>query len=287
MAFFYKYFLADGSQNLLAEYNIKQDTSTGRVDSSLIQTSNGHSIDYLGSTRRLPRGQQIVVRGTYAEEVSLIDDETGDLIVDEKGNTLATGNGGDTLRAQTEQIRAQIGKLGNLQRQGYEDNALTYKDARLMHVKSEANYKDGRSYSQLDLTFEVSQTKWRSFSQTVTSGTLIASLNLFTVDSIGTESVEDAEIIITPTGGALTSILIELNDSSFTWSGNLAVGKDLVINCGKSQIFANGIDAYNGLTLNNNHVSASWLVLRNESNEIDITPDVACNITVRHFDQWM
>lgn len=267
-------------------YNIEQDLSVGQVDSALLDTVNGRSVNYLGSLRRVPRSQQIQVQGIYNEDVSLIVDDLNNFIVDESGNIFVSGASGNTLRAQIDALRSAIGTVQKLFRQDLDTGLLRWKLSRLIAVQQPKSYRDRGVISNLSAVFETAQPRWKTETITTTTESLSVGVSTVTVDSLGTEDIDDAVITITASGSAVGSVRIVLNDADFTWTGTLSAGNDLVIDCGALTIQNNGVDAYADLTLAAGHALDGWLKLLAESNEINVTVDVACDITVEHYDQW-
>lgn len=267
-------------------YNIEQDLSVGQVDSALLNTANGRSVDYLGSLRRVPRSQEIQVQGIYHEDVSLLVDESNNFIVDDLGNMFVSGASGDTLRAQIDALRSAIGTVQKLYREDLDTGVLRWKLSRLTSVSQPKSYRDRGVISNLSAIFETAQPRWKAETVTTTSASLTSGTTTVTVDSLGTEAIDDAVITITADGGTVSSVRIVLNDADFTWAGTLADGDDLVIDCGALTIQNDGVDGYSDFTLAAGHALDGWLRLLAESNEINVTVDAACDIMVEHYDQW-
>lgn len=280
----YTYTTFDGVT--LPIYNTEQDHSPGAVESALIDTPNG-AYDYLGSTRRLPRKQEISVGGILYSETNLLVDESGNFIVDESGNYLTEGDTGDTLRAQIDGLKNKLGRVGLLVRVDSESGTSRQKLCRLLRFNHPRRYDDRLIYAQVSAMFETAQVNWKSTSATTTNDSLSAGANVLTVDVLGTEDVNDAIITVTAGASALTSINIQIGDADFTWTGTLASGNDLVIDTGALTIENDGADAYSGFVLNAGHLLPGWLLLLTESNEIDVTVSHDCTISVVHYDQWM
>lgn len=267
-------------------YNIEQDLSVGEVDSSLLKTANGRAVDYLGTQQRLPGSQQIPIKGIYHEDVSLLVDESNNFIADESGNTFISGASGNTLRAQIDALRSAVGTVQKLYRQDLDTGDLRWKLCRLLSVPQPKTYRDRGVIAHVSALFDTAQPRWRAETITTTSESLSPGSTTVTVDSLGTDPVDDAIITITADGGAVTSVRIVLNNADFSWAGTLADGDELVINCGALTIQNDGVDAYGDFTLAAGHALDGWLRLLAESNEIGVTVDAACDITVEHYDQW-
>lgn len=101
----------------LPQYNTMDDLSTGEVDSALVDALNG-SVDYYGSTRKLPRSQKILFRGTYLARKGYIVDEFERALLNEQGDRLlSTSQFFYDLQAKTDVMKSRLGILGQLFRQ--------------------------------------------------------------------------------------------------------------------------------------------------------------------------
>lgn len=266
--------------------NATQDHSTGTVDSTLISTVNGKSIDFLEGQRRLPRGHRIALSGIYKQDVDFLVDHNGDFIVDHNGDFILTGDEGDTLRAQVNAIRRLIGDKHILKRVDWDSTEERVTEGRVMQVQMINRHTQRQAYADLRIILEVSDPLWRSVGLTTTTDTLATGVNTFTVSSLGEEEIDDAEIFFVPTS-TLTSVEFKLNDSHWIWTGTCNAGQELAVRAGPEAIGVDGLGIYPAGFLQSDHLSPSWFTLQPSTNNIEITTNAPCAVTMRHFDKWM
>lgn len=268
-------------------YNHEQDHATGDVDSSLVTTPNA-AYDYLGTTRRLTKRQTIAVKGTYHDELDYLVDQAGNFVVDQAGNLIVVGAAGDTLRNQLDRLKAMLGRSDQLWRTDYSAGLRRWKQARLLKVEHPTTVSNRTVFANIGATFETNQAAWRNETGTTTPLVLVNGSNIATVDVLGTEDVNDAIVTITATG-TITSAHVTLAATGvdFTWTGTLAIGNALVIDCGKLTVKNNGVDAYSGFTLAAGHTAPGWLqLLAQSANSVVVVVNAAGNLSVAHYDQW-
>jgi hypothetical protein len=74
--------------------------------------------------------------------------------------------------------------------------------------------------------------------------------------------VRDTVITIRAVGTPITELGVSLAGKfDWHWTGSLAVGKDLIIDCGTKRITNDGADAYAGFALQAGHADNDWLPL--------------------------
>lgn len=101
----------------LPDFNTVDDLGTGEVESSLVDALNG-SVDYYGSTRKLPRAQKIPFRGAFVAQNGRLTDGLGRLLLDgNKKYLLPTEQFFTDLQQKTDALKSRLGVLGRLYRQ--------------------------------------------------------------------------------------------------------------------------------------------------------------------------
>lgn len=87
----------------------------------------------------------------------------------------------------------------------------------------------------------------------------------------GNTNVVNPIIKITATGDDVVSVHLECNVCSLTYTGNVAIGHKLVIDCGARSVTNSGIGDYNGLSFDGNHRTHEWFILEPGVNTIAYT----------------
>jgi len=268
-------------------YNPEQDAGAD-AESGLIDTV-GRTFDYVGSRQRLPRRQAVHVRGVFYGFMTFWETESGDRIVTETGDELIFGNGTQMLRAQLDALTAKIGAQGQLVRKRWDDQSVTqWITARLLRARPRSRVEDHTVATEVDALFESSMAAWRSSTATSTNGTLVSGGSVgMLVESGGNAQVDDAVITVTASG-AITSLRFQAaaEDVDFSWSGSLASGQSLVIDCGARTVQIGSTDAYN-LALNAAHTALGWLVLPAGLISLVVTSDGPGSVQIDHYDQWV
>ena len=104
--------------------------------------------------------------------------------------------------------------------------------------------------------------------------TMASSPHTFTVTNGGNKDSTYNIIVVTAGSAAITSVRIQNTTSGLsdiTWTGTLAAGNELRIDCGTFSVTNDGTNAYSGITVNSGHSQGPWLSLAPGNNEIDIT----------------
>ena len=103
------------------------------------------------------------------------------------------------------------------------------------------------------------------------SVTLNTSPKTLTVTNGGNGTVRNAVITIVAGSAAITALTIASGDTDIDWTGTLASGDALVIDCGAKSILNDGANAYSGFAYGSNHALAGWLELPPGDTDIVIT----------------
>lgn len=283
----YRYTTFDGVN--LPKYRPEDDLGVGSVSSTLLDSLGG-VFDYTGGTRRLPKRHNIAYRGKYVGDAdTLWVDESGIEYVDENGNNYTIGADYiGNLREQRDSIMAKIGVWGVLIRRREEDSLEQYKLAHLLDAKYIRTVEDVNRVANIEIAIEAPGTPWKRTTPTTTSDSLATGANTLAVTVSGTEQVRDAVITITAVSN-ITAVTITLgSNTSFTFSGTLLAGNDLVIDTGALTVQNDGVDAYSSFALGGSHTADGWLVLESGTNNLSIAVTGGPGtISIEHYDQWM
>lgn len=124
-----------------------------------------------------------------------------------------------------------------------------------------------------------------------------ASPEVLTVNNGGDLAVDDSGITVTATSSAITYLKITGYDqetpaviqTEWEFTGTIAAGTSLVVDCGDWTVLNDGVDAYGNFALTANHVIAPWLRLHPGNNTINVyftCGDAASTITLTYSDGW-
>jgi hypothetical protein len=271
----------------LPTYNAAQEHNIG-VASTLTPAIGGVA-DYYGSRRRLPQITQFAVKGIYAGDLYYVVDESGNNVDDGADILLVAGDDDTDLRAQLDLLRGAIGTRGTLYRKRWDDLAVQWKTARLLQVRRSTATKDRTVMAELECTFDAPDARWRHASLTTASASLVDDGTLgLKVNNSGPETVEDGTLTITASG-AITSITVTCvaQGVSFAWTGSLASGQALIIDCGAQTVRKAGADAYANFARASDHTARTWLPLAAGLNTILITSDGPGTAGVTFYAQFL
>ncbi len=198
----------------------------------------------------------------------------------QRGGEIVAASPAD-FRTQFNTLRALIGVRDKLWRE-WDDGTLEWTYARL--VAGGASRQSGNILDlAVDLSFVQVSPSWYGDTASSTTTDLVSSPQTIVESNGGNADVANAIITITAPGTLstpITSITIAISAiSSFTWSGSLAAGDVLVIDCGAWSIKKNGVAAWN-VSFDSSHTINGMLVLAPGSNSIDFStvPAVPANV---------
>ena len=104
-------------------------------------------------------------------------------------------------------------------------------------------------------------------------------------------NLPQTDVVITITAG--TNIIIDPTfegpGAVLTWEGTIPVGESLVIDSGARQVLLDGVDAYDGLTLDALHTLEGWFVLHPGNNvllQVGTYAFDGANWTITFKDRW-
>ena len=219
----------------LPMYNTVDDLSTGEVDSTLVQTFNG-AVDYFGSTRRTPKTQKMIFKGTYVAQRGVIGmlgngGEFHPLVDNKERKYLNSDSFFADLKVQTDLLKGKLGYLDRLIRQPEDAvgktgtaRAQQWKLSRLLSVKHERTLKDVDRVAHIEATFETIMYAWKSEYVTYfpVGGSPGITTNFQATPEItvgGTQSVNDFIIRLKPRS-AMSKFTVAVNGSTITWDMN-------------------------------------------------------------------
>lgn len=88
-----------------------------------------------------------------------------------------------------------------------------------------------------------------------------ASPYVLTVTNSGNGICYDPVITITAGTNAITALTIATSTTDIDWTGNIAPGDALIIDCGAKSIKDDGVNAYSGFSYGGSHTANGWLEL--------------------------
>lgn len=261
----------------LPRYNATADFTGGRAESPLQETVNGQ-YDAWGALRVVPRAPTVTLQGIYAadlEEAEAWITGAGDTLVTGAGDSLIVAEGAPiTARAQMEELRALIGKVGALTRVALDDDAEEQTmQARLLEVRHMTRGAWHGVIAQVDCVWQsVGDPYW-------TDGVLHTVTGLTPTAVVGGNApVRDA--ILTLTGAIASSATITGAGHNLTWTGALAGGQTLVLS--GMAVTANG--AASRATWNSGHAHDVLIELEPGSNALTITGPASSSLS--WYDKW-
>ena len=88
---------------------------------------------------------------------------------------------------------------------------------------------------------------------------------------LGNEAVTDPVITLIPVSADVTRVEIQGTKAHLLFTGRIAVGSALSIDCGAYSVLNNGIDAFDAFSLGPDHTLSNWLTLEPGDNPITVT----------------
>ena len=187
-----------------------------------------------------------------------------------KGDVVSTSAA--NFRTALNAIKAKIGKRGVLWRQ-WDDGTEEWCIARLTGESSSrtpGNILD----LPVDLTFTMVSPVWYGKTINTVSGSFAGASATLSLPNDGNAPVANAVITLTSPASApatITSLVVSKSGQTyFTWSGSLAAGQSLVIDCGAKSVKRAGINAY-ALVFSTSHTISDWLRLDPGANSVTFT----------------
>lgn len=275
----------------LPYYNPEQDLSTGTVDSTLM-ASVGGMFDVWSSIQRTPRLIKHTVSGIYAADdtLLLLTDHAGNQIVDHAGNRIMVATDVQQVRGLVDALRAKTGVRGALWRRRWDDMTVAqWKTARLLSVQDRSNLEHRTVATQVDCLFESAMANWRSAAADVVSGTLVSGGQVgLLLGSEGNATIEDSVLTVTASG-TITSLQFSFPHLGvdLRYTGTIAAGSVLTIDCGTQTVTLDGAAAYSGFSLGNGHTARGWLPLPPGPWALLVGSDGTGTVQSSHYDQFV
>lgn len=211
------------------------------------------------------------------------------------------------LQAAYNELRAMRGVRSNLY-MTQPDGSVYWTTARLLKIVSPSG-PDNIRHLELTMTFELIEPVWHG--ERTGSGWVLdagevldAGLTLDESDGVtvlntspknvtvingGNATVKNAVITVTAVGTDITSLIIaKSGETQLVYSGTIAVGESLVIDCGAWSVENDGADDYANFDLGASHAIEEWLHLDPGSNTITVTRTGGANSTIgfTFYDLW-
>lgn len=168
-----------------------------------------------------------------------------------------------TLESTMSAWHAKVGVRGLLRRRLL--SAATYQDITARLVEITAPIRPSATHGkQIKPTwrFQVLDEFWRSSSIQTDSFTLNAVPKACVTGNSGNAVVRDCVLTVTALISMITQLTVAISGvAEWTFTGNIATGTALVVDCGARTVRNNGADAFSGFTLTSNHKSPDWLPL--------------------------
>ena len=137
------------------------------------------------------------------------------------------------------------------------DTTQRWRYARLLSAR--ASLKAGLgAYQQYDMAFQLFSSYWHGADR---SSSGVKAGSPFTLDNDGNRAVTDAILTWTPAGSASTTFTLTVTGiTQISYTGTVADGKALVIDCGKRSVLNDVANAYtSAFTLTASHTIDNWL----------------------------
>ncbi|NLD42663.1 MAG: hypothetical protein GX657_04120 [Chloroflexi bacterium] len=239
-----------------------QPQGAGPVASSLVRLPGGGAYDWRGSDRARREAETMRLKGVWvAESIAAMETK------------LAV-------------LRALVGTRDRLWRSN--GTAQHWRVARLLELKSDL--AAGMAVDALlEFTFETLPGPWNGTARTV-NATLDASPKTVACTNSGNLRVTDPVVTVTAAGSPITVVRVRVTGvTDLQWTGALAVGQSLVIDCGARTVRAGGADAYSGITYLSGHTVPEWLRLQPGANSVLIYRtggSAASTAKVEYSDGW-
>lgn len=217
----------------------------------------GYWFNSLGTARSRPMARQLSLRGSY------------------KAASAAA------LQTLHDALMALVGKYDVL----WMDCGITqrWRYARLLQVRAPArpNIPLAQEYN---MTFELYGRYWSGASQSSSHAK-----GTFTLPNAGDVPVTDAVLIWTPSGSSSTTFSVTVTGvSEISYTGTVASGQALQIDCGQKSVLAAGVNGYTIVfSLTANHTIDDWLRIEPGGTSIVVASNAAGgSFAYNYSDAW-
>jgi len=211
----------------------------------------------------------------------------------------------EEVQTELDALRALRGVRAKLWARTYDDE-VRFVWARLQRVDYRRTNRNF-NVQPVSLTWRVGNQHWRGHDHTAWvldegyylddglyldddgyTFTLDTAPKFVTVTNGGNRATPDVRFTITAVTTPITVITLSCGDAEFTYTGSVAVGEQLVIDCGAQQVLNDGADAYIGFSLGASHGIEEWMLLEPGDNIIEVARTGGNNSTllVEFQDRW-
>ena len=250
------------SATVLPTLDGSQPQGAGPVESSLVRLPGGGAYDWRGSERAQIGPTTLLTKGVWVEATVAL------------------------METKLAALKALVGVRDRLWRNN--GARQDWRWARLLEVRSDL--EAGLAADALiEMQFEALPGAWMGSGHLV-NATLDASPKAAVCTNLGNVRVTHGIVTITAAGSAITQVKVAIAGvSEIQWIGTLAVGTNLVIDCGARTIRNAGVNAYAGFSLTANHLVTDWLRLEPGANSVLIYRtggSAASTASVNYNDGW-
>ena len=184
-----------------------------------------------------------------------------------------------------------LGQRKKLWRKQEDDGAYQWKYARLVRCQWDRDVSQSQ-HAEVISEFEAAG-YWKSATATDSTATGTGPYILDPVGG-GEAPVYDAVFTLQAATSPITSVSMadEASSIDWTWTGSVAAGQSLTIDCGAFSVQNNGVNAYSSFVLNNDHASDYWCaILPGTDNEFTVTLTVSAPglhlSEIEWYDSWV
>lgn len=234
-----------------------------------------------------------------------VDDESLDLPANITKRYTIYASTPEEVQTQLDALRALRGTRAKLWARTYTDE-VRFVWARLQRVEYRRTNKNF-NVQPVSLTWRVGNQHWRGHDHTewdldegyyLDDGlyldddgytfTLDTAPYYATVTNGGNRATQDVRFTITAVATPITVITLSTGLAEFTYTGSVAVGDQLIIDCGAQQVLNDGADAYVGFSFGATHGIEEWMLLEPGDNIIEIARTGGNNSTIliEFQDRW-
>jgi len=192
------------------------------------------------------------------------------------------------LDAEFSAWRAGVGMRAALYREWQGDYSQQWRLARLLEVRVQ-QFVPTRPWLSISLVFALLGDRWHGEARLIET-TLDSVPKIIPCFNGGNIPVRDAIVTITAVGSSITQVDLTMTGVALRWTGVLAAGTDLAIDCGRKVITNDGDPAYAGLTFGPAHESSDWLPLMPGANSLSVSRSgggAASEIAIAYDDGWL
>lgn len=224
------------SATVLPTLDGRQPLGIRGIEGSILRLPGGRAYDWRGSERAPIAPEEIVIEGVWvADSVAAMETKHAALL-------------------------ALVGRRSKLWR----SNGTTqhWRTARLLSIDApiEAGFAHWMAYT---MRFELAAMPWQGTARAPTQTLAVAdpSYTTITCTNGGNARVCDVVVAVTAQSSAITRVRVAVPGvSDFEWTGSLAAGSTLALDCGAKRVRIGSVNAY-AITLRAEHSVSDWLRL--------------------------